>query len=234
MSVPRLNRGLVPRNQNMIQEYANRALQCLQKSENDRILIALAGVPGSGKSTMAHKISDYINNTLNVRCTVMGIDGFHLSRAQLRSLPDPQLAFARRGAPFTLDAEAVVQFVHRLRKTCQTSKRGVIYAPSFDHKLKDPVPNGVTIAPETSIVIIEGLYLLLDSEPWKEIASLVDEKWMLEADLQVCRTRVAKRHVEAGIEPDLELAYRRVDSNDLVNAEYILLHSAPVVDMYLH
>lgn len=223
----------MPDIQTMIQEYANWAVQCLEKSENDRVLIALAGVPGSGKSTIANKISNYINETLNVNCTIVGIDGFHLSRDQLRKLPNPELAFSRRGAPFTFDAEAVVQFVRRLRKTCQNCQRGVIYAPSFDHKVKDPVPNGVTIAPETSIVIIEGLYLLLDLEPWKEIASLVDLKWMINADLKVCRTRVAKRHVEAGIEPDLELAYQRVDSNDLVNAEFILHHTASVVDTYL-
>lgn len=217
----------------MIQDYANRAVQCLENSENDRVLIALAGVPGSGKSTIANRISDCINKTSNVKCTVVGIDGFHLSRDQLRMLPNPDLAFARRGAPFTFDAEAVVRFVRRLRKTCQKCQRGVIYAPSFDHKLKDPVPNGVTIAPETSIVIIEGLYLLLDLEPWKEIANLVDEKWMIKADLEVCRTRVAKRHVEAGIERDLELAYQRVDSNDIVNAKFILQHTASVVDTYL-
>lgn len=217
----------------MIEDFAVRAQKCLEQSGNDRILIALAGVPGSGKSTAANNISKYVNDTLNVECAVVGLDGFHLYRDQLKKLANPELAFARRGAPFTFDAEGVVQFIDRLRKSCQSPNRGVIYAPSFDHKLMDPIANGVTITPDTSIVIIEGLYLLLDIEPWSSIANLVDERWMIDTDLEVCRSRLARRHLEASIEPDMELAYARADNNDIPNAEFILQHTAPVVDATL-
>ncbi len=43
------------------------------------------------------------------------MDGFHYTRAQLDAMQDPAYAHARRGAPFTFDADT---FVACVRQVC--------------------------------------------------------------------------------------------------------------------
>ena len=63
--------------------------------------IAIAGETGSGKSTLAAHLADAFNATHSEPMTALGMDGFHLPKAVLRAMPDPDAAFARRGAPWT-------------------------------------------------------------------------------------------------------------------------------------
>lgn len=218
-----------------LERLAQRAISCFENSPNHRILIAVVGIPGSGKSTVAEKVSNVINHKAaisgkNCKSIVTGMDGFHLTRQQLSQSEDPQHAFKRRGAPFTFDGNGMVEFVKELRRSCTVENPPVVKAPSFDHKLKDPVPGGVTIEPDVNIVIIEGLYLMSTEEPWNQLGELMDERWLVEVDEDVARERLAKRHVVAGIEPDMELAYARVDQNDLLNGRYVLSHLAEGID----
>ena len=43
---------------------------------------------------------------------------------------------------------------------------GNLYAPSFDHAIKDLVADEISILPRSRVVILEGLYLSLDREQW--------------------------------------------------------------------
>ena len=86
--------------------------------------------------------------------------------------------FERRGAPFTFDAESFVDLVQRLSCTPVTKKdepENAIWAPSFDHAIKDPVKNDIRISSSQKIIVLEGSYLLLDEEPWRSIQELVAE-----------------------------------------------------------
>ena len=49
-------------------------------------------------------------------CVVVPMDGFHYYRRQLDAFEDPAAAHARRGAPWTFDAEAFVACVRRVRE----------------------------------------------------------------------------------------------------------------------
>jgi pantothenate kinase len=99
--------------------------------------------------------------------------------------------------------------------------RESIYAPTFDHSIKDPVQNGVLISREVSIVILEGNYILLDEDDWREVSRLVDLRIFVEVDPAEARTRVVKRHVSSGIEMNLPDAERRFDQNDGINGTLI-------------
>lgn len=200
------------------QDLSERAIN-LFETKKERVIIGVAGIPGSGKSTVTEAVSKIINKTH--KCVVIGLDGFHYTREYLRSLENSEEAFIRRGAYFTFDGEKCVEFVKSLRS------RSTISAPSFDHKLKDPVDNGTIIPGDAEILIVEGLYVLLDIDPWKEISKYLDDSWFITVDLDIARQRVAKRHVEAGIEPSMDKAYQRVDSNDVINAHLILESSIP-------
>jgi pantothenate kinase len=192
-----------------------------QISPTKRVVIALAGPPGSGKSTAAQKVIELLNQTQQEPwAQLLPMDGFHYSQQVLNGFPNKVEAYARRGADWTFDAPGLLKFVRHLRGF-DTNSTEVIHAPGFDHALKDPTLDAIAIGPETSLVILEGSWLLLDLEPWREISCLVDDTWFIDVDPNLARLRIAQRHVKAGIEPDMVHALSRADANDMINGAKI-------------
>jgi len=217
-----------------------------QTPASQRILIAVSGIPGSGtpfhisyriptysflgKTTLASLISQRLNSLHNLHCPAqtsslvaafVPMDGYHLSRAQLSALPDPTTAHARRGAAFTFDSTSFLTLAQKLREPLLPESK-TIYAPSFDHAVKDPVEDDITIPPTARIVILEGNYLSLNKGLWKEAAGLMDELWFVEVGWETARRRLVGRHVAAGIARDEEEARRRVEENDFLNGKEIV------------
>lgn len=174
----------------------------------------------------------------------VSMDGFHHPRSRLDILPNREEAYIRRGAPWTFDVDGIVEFVGRLRRwadetslpparcpdekqgvTCISNEKGLpkdhFSAPTFSHSLKDPVPDSLLIPPSATIIILEGNYLLLDQPQWRDIGPLMDFRIFIRVDLEIMRERVARRHVRAGIESDIEMGFRRVDTNDAINARMV-------------
>jgi pantothenate kinase len=147
-------------------------------------------------------------------------------------MPDPVNAHARRGAAFTFDDESFLTLVQKLREPlCAEST--TIYAPSFDHAVKDPVDNDIPIAPTIRICIFEGNYCSLNKGKWKEAAELMDELWFVEVDFDIARERLARRHVKSGIARDKEDGYKRADENDLVNGREIVDDRIDKIDEFV-
>lgn len=106
-------------------------------------------------------------------------DGFHYTKAVLSSFEDSDTAFRRRGAPFTFDSLRFLDLLLKLKDmpvTAKGQKEIRVLAPSFDHAEKDPVEDTIVVSSRTRIVIIEGNYTLLDEQPWRQIADLVDDR----------------------------------------------------------
>lgn len=158
------------------------------------------------------------------------MDGYHLSRAQLSALPDPVTAHARRGAAFTFDEKKFLSLVKKLREPL-LPESSTLYVPSFDHAIKDPVENSIAIPSSARILLFEGNYLSLNKGLWKEAASLMDELWFVEVDMEIARRRLVKRHIEAGIVNDETEANKRVTENDFVNGREILDNRLPVQEL---
>ena len=136
-------------------------------------------------------------------------------------MPNPATAHHRRGAAFTFDNKAFLELVKMLRKPLLPESK-TIYAPSFDHAIKDPVADDIPIHPASKVVILEGNYLSLNQGLWKEAAELMDELWFVEVDFETARRRLVVRHVAAGIVKDEQEAGNRADENDLVNGRQIV------------
>ncbi|KAI5243099.1 P-loop containing nucleoside triphosphate hydrolase protein [Aureobasidium subglaciale] len=186
-----------------------------------RVIIALAGPPGSGKSTAAEAVVDRLNkNHDRIWAQVLPMDGFHYPRHTLDMMPNKDEAYARRGADWTFDAPKLLDFLQNLRQS-STKSSAIIWAPRFDHASKDPTEEAIEIGPHISLVILEGSWLLLDEEPWIGVSAMVDDTWFIDVDPALARMRIAQRHVRAGIEQDLIKAFVRADGNDMVNGEKI-------------
>ncbi|CDO54412.1 hypothetical protein DV495_002941 [Geotrichum candidum] len=157
---------------------------------------------------------------------VVTMDGYHYTRAQLDQFPDPVEAHKRRGAPFTFDAEGVLSMAKTLHESTDSHIHNTLYFPSFDHEVKDPVENGLAVYPETKIVFLEGLYTLLSIAPWSQISELYsDDTWRIDLSLDYARTRLAARHLQAGLVDTLQAGLEKVDVNDGLNCKFIIDNS---------
>ncbi|KAJ5325973.1 uncharacterized protein N7506_009075 [Penicillium brevicompactum] len=207
-------------------------------ADDRRLMIAISGIPGSGKTGLATMMAHRINKIYASEnptsptpiASSLPMDGYHLTRAQLAEMPDPALATARRGAAFTFDGEKFLSLVRALR-TPITGKTGSIYAPSFDHAIKDPVDDDIAIPANCRVLFFEGNYLSLNKEPWKTAAGLMDELWFVDVDFEVARKRLVTRHVLAGIAKDEAEADKRATENDLVNGREIVDCRLPVQEV---
>ncbi|KAH6031841.1 hypothetical protein HBI83_022470 [Parastagonospora nodorum] len=189
-----------------------------------RILVALAGVPGSGKSTISNALIAELALRGIQDVSIVPMDGFHHSQAALSTFDDAETAFRRRGAPFTFDAEAFVRLVTKLKAmpvTTPTETELIVSAPNFDHATKDPSPNAIAISSQNRVIIAEGNYTLLNLTSWNEIAKSCAEKWFVDAPIDTVRDRLAERHLAAGIEDSMQAAVQRANENDIPNGAMI-------------
>lgn len=180
-----------------------------------RTLVSIAGAPGSGKSTLALKVANELKKSHST--VVLPQDGYHYYRHELAAMANPDEAFERRGAPFTYNVDKFVETVRQLRECSDTT----VAAPSFDHKVKDPVEGDVVIGPDVEIVLVEGNYVSLPDAGWNEIEQYVDDTWYVDTDPKLVGKRIVKRHLEAGIAANEEEATKRADGSDMKNAVYI-------------
>lgn len=213
-------------------ELADRILKMIPGPENPgRKLLALAGVPASGKSTLAEILCRRVNVKAGGEvCIVVGMDGFHLTRNQLSAMENAEKAHQRRGAEWTFDANAFGGLLNQISTTTDT-----VIAPSFDHAAKDPVPHGVKVEAHHRLVIVEGLYVLLDQPPWNDAVLPHFEKgarWFLDCPMELCKSRIIPRHVKAGISRTIEEAAERWENNDGVNAT-LIRSNLSFVDLWL-
>lgn len=194
-------------------------LLSLREDDTPRRLIALAGVPGSGKTTLAARLADEVNALAGPgTLAVLGMDGFHLTRAELSRLPDPDEALARRGAPWTFNPQALAE---RLRALRDGAGRAPVAWPDFQHDVGDPVEAAFTVPAAVRLVLVEGLYLLHEADGWRAVGQSFDERWYLDVPLEIAMERLAARHMAAwGLSrADAE---SRIAANDRLNAGTVL------------
>lgn len=181
-----------------------------------RRIVGLVGLPGGGKSTLAAQLVAALNAAQGEGTAVaLGMDGFHLTRAQLAARPDAAAALARRGAPWTFDPAGLAVRVRSLREP-----GAHVPWPGFSHAAGDPVEGAVVVPPSARLVLVEGLYLLHRGDGW-DLTGLLDDCGYLEVPLDVALQRLAARHQAAwGLTP--EQAWARIAANDRLNADVVL------------
>ncbi len=183
---------------------------------SQRFIVAIAGPPGAGKSTLVEEVRQKLAETYGP-VPVVPMDGYHLDNAILTDRGQ----LGRKGAPFTFDVDGYRAMIERLREDDGSD----VMVPLFDRTL-DLARAGAGLVPaESRIILTEGNYLLLDETPWSSLASLFDLTVMIDVDRAELEKRLIGRWLDHG--HDRDAAERRARDNDMVNAECVISGSRP-------
>ena len=174
-----------------------------------RQLVAIAGSPAGGKSTLSTLLTDTLRSQ-GIRVANVPMDGFHLDNCVLEA----RGLLARKGAPETFDAAGFLELVKRLR-----TGEEVVY-PIFDRERDLAVAGAGVVAKDCEIVLVEGNYLLFDEDPWRDLTRNWDLSIWVETSEQTVLERCVQRWVDYG--HSFEAARARALDNDVANARRII------------
>lgn len=193
----------------------NELISEIERHAGHRLIIGMAGPPGSGKSTLATHLVEEINKNGDDSAIVLPMDGFHLSNFQLA-----KVGLARiKGAPETFDVTGFIATLSRIRAPSQDP----VYVPGFDRVLDEPIAASIAVTRNTRTILVEGNYILLESDVWRTASHFLDRAWFLDVGWDVCRDRLIARHMAGG--RSVSAAAEFVDRSDKANYELIVNHS---------
>lgn len=173
-----------------------------------RILLGVAGSPGSGKSTFAACLAGALGPD---SALVVPMDGFHLGNAIIDGTPLRQ----RKGAPDTFDVGGYFSLLQRLARRDEE----VVYAPDFRRTIDEPVAASLAIPAAVPVIITEGNYLLNDDPRWQQVRGQLDEVWFLDTPHELRLARLVERHMFYGM--DRAAAEAWANGPDAANARLI-------------
>jgi pantothenate kinase len=179
-----------------------------------RIIVALAGPPGSGKSTSAETLAARLNEQAAGSAAVVPMDGFHYDDMVLV----PRGLRPRKGAPETFDCAGFAHLMSRLAANAEED----IAVPVFDRSI-EIARGGARIIPRSvRYIVTEGNYLLLAREPWSKLRPLFDITVFLQVSKDELRRRLLARWQDLS---PAELT-AKMEGNDMINVETVLNQSA--------
>lgn len=195
----------------------------LSQRKGGRILMMLAAPPGAGKSTLLSFLEQLSTEQPGIKkIQAIGMDGFHRRQEYLLShhtvRDGKKISMVNvKGSPETFDLEKLRDGIRRL------SEGEICGWPVYDRHLHNPVENAIRVTGD--IVVMEGNYLLLEADGWRELADYADYTVLISADEGLLKERLIERRILSG--HPAEEAESFVEFSDMYNARLCLEHSKP-------
>ncbi|MFV2062119.1 MAG: nucleoside/nucleotide kinase family protein [Chloroflexota bacterium] len=184
--------------------------------DGERRIVAIAGAPASGKTSLAAKLEHRLNGTEPGGCAVLPMDGFHYDDELL----GPRGWQARKGAPHTFDVGGLSATLRRLR----ANDEAAVAVPRFDRSIEIARAGAILIGRSVRLVIAEGNYLLVQDPPWDSLAPIFDRTALIVIDEVEMERRNRQRWVDSDMD---ETAIRaKLEDNDLPNGRLVYARSA--------
>lgn len=181
-----------------------------------RVFLAIAGAPGSGKSTTVDTLLAQIEQTHPGMAEILPMDGFHYDDAVLHAMNRRPW----KGAPDTFDVGGLQSVLERLRLGTQT-----VAVPVFDRDLEISRGSARLIGPKAKLILCEGNYLLLGRAPWDQLAPMFDLTVMVDVPEDVLAQRLRARWVHYNLTEDG--IRQKLEDNDLPNGRTVRHDSRP-------
>ncbi len=187
------------------------------RAATGRVIVGLAGAPGSGKSTVADGLADLLNEAQPGMAAVLPMDGYHYDDLHLL----PAGLRPRKGAPETFDVGGFYHTLLRMR----ARDEAFVAVPVFDRDIEIARAGARMISADTPVIIAEGNYLLLTTGDWPRLLPMFDLTVMVDVPEPVLRERLTARWQHYQLTPE-EIAWK-LDGNDLPNGRRIIAESRP-------
>jgi pantothenate kinase len=174
----------------------------------NRFIVAIAGPPGAGKSTLSARLHELLPEGASED---VPMDGFHYDDAVL----ERRGLRARKGAPETFDFAGFEALLKRIR-----AGEPDIAIPVFDRTIELSRAAAEIVSADTKFILVEGNYLLLDEEPWSRLAPLFDFSIFVDVPRNELERRLLERWHEHGRSDADARAW--IASNDMPNIDRVL------------
>jgi pantothenate kinase len=182
----------------------------------ERRVVAIAGPPASGKSTLAAALVERLNGADPGLCALVPMDGFHYDDEVLI----PRGWRPRKGAPHTFDVGGYATALRRLRANDEDS----VAVPRFDRSIEIARAGAILIERSVRLIVTEGNYLLLDIEPWPALRPSFDRTVFMATDMATLEARNRQRWVDIDM-PEADIR-TKLEGNDMPNVRLIVERSA--------
>jgi len=172
-----------------------------------RLMVAIAGAPAAGKSTLAQTVVDTLGHEAAI---VVSMDGFHLDNALL------DVAGLRefKGAPETFDVSGLELLLDRIKQDSET-----VHIPVFDRKADLSRAAAASVEPRHRVILVEGNYLLLNQPGWRALNNCFDLTVLLDVSWETLKSRSIARWLS--FDYTAEEALARAELNDLPNGDTV-------------
>lgn len=166
-----------------------------QAKKQGKLIIFLAAPPGVGKTTLSLFLEYLSTQRADLtEIQAVGLDGFHYHQDYIKShtvqIDDREIPMKDvKGCPETFDIDKVETKLSALMENN-------IKWPVYDRKLHDVIEDQILL--HKDIILIEGNWLLLNEDRWRDLKKYCDYSMFIKTDESILKERLIQRKVKGG------------------------------------